>query len=232
MSDDRQPLVLVPGLSCDATLFAAQVSDLADVAQTSVGDTLKDDTIPAMAARILGEAPDRFALAGFSMGGYVAMEMLRQAPGRITRIAFLGTNAGPDSPDQRRLREAAITTARSRGYETVIRGSRSQLVHDDTGHAIAEAVIAMALRVGLETYAEQLHAIMERPDSRGDLRAIEVPALVLCGAQDRMTPPHYSQEIAALVPHARLCAIDNCGHMAPMEKPGEVNAALRAWLGT
>ncbi|WP_343222216.1 alpha/beta fold hydrolase [Novosphingobium profundi] len=227
----RQPLVLVPGLSCDARLWEAQVAGIADVAAPHIGDTLTDDSLPAMAKRILADAPPRFALAGFSMGGYVAMEIWRQAPERVTRIAFLDTSAGADDADATHLRQAAITTARKRGYEAVLRGSLRRLVHPETPRPIAEAVVAMALEVGLETYARQQRAIMARPDSRPDLARIAVPALVVAGAQDQLTPPDRARDIARHIPKARLALIERCGHMAPMERPEELNVLLRDWLG-
>lgn len=226
----REALVLVPGLSCDATLWRAQVEGLADVAMPVVGDTLQDDSLSAMAARILATAPERFALAGFSMGGYVTMEIWRQAPQRVTRIAFLDTSAEADDMAARNLRKAAVTTARKRGYEAVLRGSLQRLVHPDTAQSVAEEVVAMALRVGLDTYARQQRAIMARPDSRADLASITVPALVIAGAQDKLTPPKRAREIAAHVPQARLELIENCSHMAPMEQPERVNTLLRQWL--
>ncbi len=232
MHDTRQPLVLVPGLVCDHSLWAAQVQGLGDIAAITVGDTLQDTSLPAMATRILAAAPERFALAGFSMGGYIAMEIWRRAPERVTRIAFLDSTAGADSPDARRLREAAIATAHKRSLEAVLRGSLQRLVHDSAPRAICERVVAMALGVGLTTFANQQRAIMERPDSRGDLARIDVPALVLVGAEDKLTPIERAREMLEHIPqaHARFAAIANCGHMAPMERPEAVNDELRAWL--
>ncbi|WP_226637652.1 alpha/beta fold hydrolase [Novosphingobium profundi] len=229
-AEARQPLVLVPGLSCDETLWAAQVEGLADIAAPMIGDTLHDDTLPAMARRILAAAPPRFALAGFSMGGYVAMEIWRQAPERVSRIAFLDTSAGADDADAARLRQAAITTARKRSLEAVLRGSLRRLVHPDAERTTAEAVVAMALGVGLETYANQQRAIMARPDSHADLARINVPALVLAGAQDKLTPPQRARDIAAHTPGARLELVEQCGHMAPMEQGAAVTVHLRDWL--
>lgn len=226
----RQPLLLIPGLSCDASLWQAQVEGLGDVAEAQVGDTLSDDSIAHMAERILLTAPQRFALAGFSMGGYVAMEIWRRAPGRVARLALLDTNGDADTPEMARVRRAAVSTARSRGYEAVLRGSLKRLVHDETPAPIAEAVIGMALSVGLETYEDQQKAIIGRPDSRPDLALVNVPALVLVGAEDRLTPPRYSQELAAIIPGAQYRPVERAGHMAPMEQPEAVNDALRAWL--
>jgi len=226
----RQPLVLVPGLSCDAALWDAQVRGLADVAEIAVADTLSDASIAAMATRLLDRAPGRFALAGLSMGGYVAMEVVRRAPGRVTRLALLDTNARADNKEQAALRRAAIRTARERGFESVLRGSLAQLVHPQADPAISEAVVAMALRVGLETFENQQAAIIGRIDALPGLGAVTVPALVLVGAQDRLTPPYHAEEMAAAIPGAVLCKVPECGHMATMERPEAVNAALREWL--
>lgn len=228
---ERQPLVLIPGLSCDARLWQAQLEGLDDVARAMVGDTLSDASIAAMAQRILADAPERFALAGFSMGGYVAMEITRRAPERVIRLALLDTTGDIDTPEMARVRRAAVTTAQSRGYEAVLRGSLNRLVHPETAQEIGEEVVAMALGVGLETYIDQQNAILGRADSRGELATLAVPALVLVGAQDRLTPPRYSQELAAIIPGARYAEIDKAGHMTPMEQPEAVNQALREWLG-
>ncbi|MBH0111789.1 alpha/beta fold hydrolase [Novosphingobium sp. YJ-S2-02] len=227
---ERQPLVLIPGLSCDARLWQAQVEGLDGVARTMVGDTLSDASIAAMAQRILADAPERFALAGFSMGGYVAMEISRRAPERVTRLALLDTTGDIDTPEMARVRRAAVTTAQSRGYEAVLRGSLNRLVHPETANEVGEEVVAMALGVGLETYIDQQNAIVGRADSRGELASLDVPALVLVGAQDRLTPPRYSQELAEIIPGARYAEIQRAGHMTPMEQPEAVNQALREWL--
>ena len=227
---ERQPLVLIPGLSCDARLWQAQVEGLDDVARAMVGDTLSDASIAAMAQRILADAPERFALAGFSMGGYVAMEISRRAPERVARLALLDTTGDIDTPEMARVRRAAVTTAQSRGYEAVLRGSLNRLVHPETANEIGEEVVAMALGVGLETYIDQQNAIVGRADSRGELASLDVPALVLVGAQDRLTPPRYSQELAEIIPGARYAEIQRAGHMTPMEQPEAVNQALREWL--
>lgn len=226
----RQPLVLVPGLTCDAEVFRAQTAGLADVADMTVADTLSDTSIADMAERLLDDAPDRFALAGFSMGGYVAMEVIARAPQRVTRIALLDTNANADDAGHAAVRRAAVRTAQERGFEKVLRGSLGLLVHPDADPAIGDAVVAMALRVGIAAFERQQQAIVGRPDALAGLGAIAVPALVLVGAQDRTTPPGYAQTIAEAIPGAVLRRIEHCGHMAPMEQPDAVNAALREWL--
>jgi pimeloyl-ACP methyl ester carboxylesterase len=226
----RQPFVLVPGLTCDAEVWRGQVAGLSDVADMTVADTLEDDTIAAMAERLLDEAPDRFALAGFSMGGYVAMEAVRRAPHRVARLALLSTSGTVDDTGQAAVRRAAVSTARERGFEKVLRGSLPLLVHPQADPAIGEAVVAMALRVGLQAFERQQSAIIGRSDPRPALCAITVPTLVLVGDEDRTTPPRHAQALAAAIPGADLRCIPCCGHMSTMERAGEVNAALRHWL--
>ncbi|MBO9725623.1 MAG: alpha/beta fold hydrolase [Novosphingobium sp.] len=230
----RQALVLVPGLSCDRHVWQAQIAGLADIAEVTVGDTLKDDSIVLMASRVLDAAPERFAIAGFSMGGYVAMEIWRRAPERVTRLALVDTNARADSEEQAALRRAAIATARSRGFEHVLRGSLRQLVAPDCPEALFEEVVQMALRVGFGTYMDQQAAIIDRADSLETLGTVTVPAMVMVGAADALTPPRLAEEMVGALNQSTSGAvyevIADAGHMAPMEQPEAVNAAFRRWL--
>lgn len=231
MSGAQPALVLVPGLGSDGWIWAQQAEALADVAAVSIGDTLHDDSIAGMAARILSQAPARFALGGISMGGYVAFEIVRQAPDRVTRIAFLDTSARPDTPEQTQARRAGnARIAAGEDYEAMTRAGREWLIHPDAPDAVAEGLVAMALRVGPEMYMRQQEAIIARPDSRPLLPTIAVPALVVAGAEDRMIPPAMVEEIAAGIPGARMAHVARCGHLPPVERPAETTALLRAWL--
>lgn len=227
-------LVLLPGLLCDEALFAPQTRALTDVCQPWVADLTRDDSIAGMARRVLAEAPaGPFALAGLSMGGYVAQEILRQDPGRVSRVALLDTRARIDEPDETRRRHILMKLAESNeGFTPVTDRMLPLLIHPDrTGDADLVAVIrAMAARVGLRAYLRQQHAIIHRPDFRAALSAITCPALVLCGRQDALTPLDGHEEMARAIPGARLEIIEQCGHLATLERPGEVNALLRRWL--
>ena len=227
---ERQALVLVPGLSCDRHVWQAQIAGLADIADVTVGDTLHDDSIPLMASRVLDAAPERFAIAGFSMGGYVAMEIWRRAPERVMRLALVDTNARADTEEQAALRRAAIATARSRGFEHVLRGSLRQLVAPDCPEALFEDVVQMALRVGFGTYMDQQAAIIDRADSLETLGTVTVPTMVMVGEADALTPPRLAEEMVRALPGAVYEMIADAGHMAPMEQPEAVNAAFRRWL--
>lgn len=227
-------LVLLPGLLCDAALFAPQISSLADICRPWVADLTHDDSIEDMARRVLAQAPaGTFALAGLSMGGYVAQEILRQDPARVTRLALLDTRARVDDPEETRRRRMLIQLAQSgAGFTPVTGRMLPLLIHPDrTGDtALAETIRAMAERVGLEAYLRQQRAIMARPDFRASLAAINCLTLILCGRQDVLTPLDLHEEMARDIPGARLEIVEHCGHLSTLERPEEVNLLLRAWL--
>lgn len=228
-----QDLVLVPGLVCTRDLWASQISALAAHARITVGDHTRHDTIPAIAASILAAAPPRFALAGLSLGGYIAMEMMRQAPERITRIALLDTSAKPFDPAQIPQRLAMIELARSEGLAAVSEKLMPVFIHPDRmpDAGLVARVRQMALDTGFDTFVRQQKAIMARPDSRPSLGAIKVPTLALVGRQDLLTPVGEHEAIAAAVPGCRLVVIEDCGHLATMEQPEAVSATMLEWLG-
>jgi pimeloyl-ACP methyl ester carboxylesterase len=228
----RQPLVLLPGLLCDGALWAAQVAALADVAAPTVGDLTRAEDLGTMARQILDQAPPRFALAGLSMGGYVAFEIMRQAPERVTRLALLDTSARPDTPERAQQRRDFIRLARTGDFKGLTPRLLPQWVHPDRmkDPRFVDAVTSMTQRVGRDAFIRQQTAILGRPDSRPGLARIRVPTLVLCGRQDMATPVEVAREIASDIEEARLVIVEECGHLATMEKPPEVNAAMRAWL--
>ncbi|HEX7969884.1 MAG TPA: alpha/beta fold hydrolase [Stellaceae bacterium] len=228
----KNPLVLLPGLLCDAALWQPQMAALADIAEAAVADLARDDSLPAMARRVLGMAPPRFALAGLSMGGYLAQEIMRQAPERVTRLALLDTSARTDTPEQAARRRGFIELAQKGEFKGITPRMLPVYLHPDHlgDAALTGAVIAMAERIGKDGYLRQQKAIMGRPDGREDLKRITVPTLVLCGRQDQATPYELNAEIASLIPGATFVAIEHCGHISTLEKPAEVTAAMRRWL--
>jgi pimeloyl-ACP methyl ester carboxylesterase len=228
-----EALVLLPGLLNDARLFAAQVAALDDAAsQIVVPELWHEDAVAALADRVLAQAPQRFALAGFSMGGYVAFEVVRRAPQRVTRLALIDTSAQADSEAQRKRRQALISQSAIGAFKGVTSRLLPLLVHasrlgDD---ALVAELQAMAQSVGRDGFVRQQRAILGRPDSRALLSEIAVPTAVICGRQDALTPLAHSEEMAAGVAGATLTAIDACGHVSPLERPDAVTAALRQWL--
>jgi pimeloyl-ACP methyl ester carboxylesterase len=224
-------LLLLPGLLCDARLWRDQAASLAPIARAVVADLTLDDRIEAMAARALAAVEGPFALAGLSMGGYVALEILRQAPGRVARLALLDTSARPDTPEQTRRRRGLISLSRAGQFRGVTPRLLPQLIHPsrlDT--PLAAEVMAMAERVGKDAFLRQQEAIMHRVDSRPHLGRIAVPALVGVGAEDALTPPALAEEMAAMIPGARLRIFADAGHLPTMETPEAASAALAAWL--
>jgi pimeloyl-ACP methyl ester carboxylesterase len=230
---DRIPLALLPGLLTDRALWAHQIEALADLAESRVADFTTQDTIAGMAGSVLAMMPARFALAGLSMGGYVALEVMRQAPQRVGLLALLDTTARLDGPDRTEDRKAFMAQARTGAFKGVSRRALELYVHPDrvADAGLAEAVLAMTARVGRDAFLRQQAAIMGRPDSRPGLSEIACPTLVLCGRQDGPTPVQCHEEMAAAIPGAKLTVIEDCGHLTPMERPEAVAAALRAWLG-
>jgi len=229
---EKIPLVLLPGLLCDAALWAPQVAALSDIADPWVADLSRDDSLAAMARRVLSEAPAHFALAGLSMGGYLAQEIMRQSPKRVTRLALLDTSARADTPERAAQRRGFIELAQKGQFRGITPRMLPVYLHPDhlRDEAITGAVLAMAERIGKDGYLRQQQAIMNRPDGREDLKRIGVPTLVLCGRDDQATPYELNAEIASLIPGASFVAIERCGHISTLERPAEVNAAMRRWL--
>ena len=229
---DPTPLLFLPGLLCDGALWENQVRHLADVAESRVADLTGADSVEALATAALATAPPRFALAGLSMGGYVAMEILRRAPERVLKLALVDTTARPDSDDQLSRRRGLIGLARSGKFRGVTPRLLPLLIHPDrqADHDLTTTVMVMAERVGQEAFIRQQTAIMGRPDSRPGLGAVACPTLVVGGREDALTPPPLLAEIADLIPGARHVVIEECGHLPPLERPHALSALLRHWL--
>jgi len=237
LSAARPTLLLLPGLLCDRASWAPVVPALERHATCRVPDYANEHSLAAMAARVLAEAPQSFALAGHSMGGRVALEVVRRAPERVTRLALLDTGyrSRPDGSagdDERKRRMTLLAMARVQGMRAMGREWMRAMVHPERLHdpALVEAILAMIERRTPDDYAAQIEALLARPDVTDVLRGLRVPTLVACGRQDTWSPLAQHEEIAALIPGSRLVAFDECGHMAPMERPDAVAAALAAWL--
>jgi pimeloyl-ACP methyl ester carboxylesterase len=228
----KQHLVLVPGLLCSRGLWAAQLGELADVADMMVANHTRFNTMEKIAKSILAEAPERFALAGLSMGGYVCYEIVRQAPQRVTRLALLDTGSRPDAPERAEGRRKLVELAEREGTRKAQAALLPVLIHKPrlTDKALVEAVLGMADEIDAAAFKRQQEASMGRPDSRPLLASIRCPTLVLVGREDALTPVELSQEIAAGIPGARLEIVPDCGHLSTMERPEAVNRAFRAWL--
>ena len=229
----KTPLVLVPGLLCDAQLWRPQVEDLAGIADIWIADHTRSDTMAGVARDVLADAPFAgFALAGLSMGGYIALEIMRQAPQRVAKLALLDTAAGADLPEQTQRRLDFIALAERGKFLGITDVLLPLLIHPSrrAERAVTDIVKSMAKNIGKDAFVRQQRAIMSRADSLGLLASIACPTLVLCGRQDALTPLGRHEEIAAHIEGAQLEIIEDCGHLSTLEKPVPVNAALRHWL--
>ena len=228
----KHPLVLLPGLLCDAALWHHQTAYLTELAEITVADFTNDDSIGGMAETALAKAPERFALAGLSMGGYVALEIMRRAPERVTRLALLDTSARGEIETQTQRRRELMRMSMDGKFSEVTPLLLPFLIHPDRQgeRELTSAITKMADHVGPDGFLRQQTAIMGRPDSRDDLGRIKCPTLILCGRQDALTPVEVHEEMAAGIPDARLVIIEESGHMTAMERPQAVTALLRDWL--
>jgi pimeloyl-ACP methyl ester carboxylesterase len=225
----RPALLLLPGLLCDKFIWRDQSASLGEIADILIPDFRYVRSIEAMAQLALDMAPERFSLAGHSLGGRVALEIMRMAPQRVARIAVLDTGVHPRSPGEEMKRQALIDLARSEGMEALAARWLPPMLHP--GHmSLLKSLTEMVERSTPRTFENQQRALLARPDARPVLPTIECTALVLCGRQDGWSPVAQHEQIAAAIPHARLTIVEECGHMSPVEQPAAVTDALRDWL--
>jgi pimeloyl-ACP methyl ester carboxylesterase len=230
------PVVLLPGLVCDATVWRHAQSALGQEAPVSIAAYGSLDSLGAMAEKVLAESPSRFALAGHSMGGRIALEVFRRAPERVAGIALLDTGTQPLAPGEAGEREAAgrhelLEIARTRGMAAMaarwVRGMVWAPRLADT--TLVDSVIDMFARSSADIFAAQIRALLGRPDAGPLLAEIRCPALVLCGEQDSWAPAARHREMAQRIPAATLSLIPDCGHMCTLERPEAVTRALLDW---
>lgn len=226
------PLMLLPGLLCDRTVWQHQLDAFRGVAEPQVVEYPDCRTLGAMADRVLALAPPRFALAGHSMGGRVAFEVLRKARGRVLGLALLDTAAGPVKAGEEGPRRELVAAAQSKGMDALVENWLPPMVHPARlqDAQLMQPMADMIRRHTPKQFAGQIEALLARPDARAVLPTIDVPAMVLCGREDGWRTPEQHQELAAAIPGAAFVVVPDCGHMAPFERPDAVNAALHEWL--
>ena len=226
------PLVLLPGMMCDARLFAPQITDLSRDHAVMVAPITQGERIEEIASALLDVLPAKFALAGLSMGGIVAMELLRRAPDRITRLALMDTNPLAETPQTAAAYEPMIIGARSGRLDEVLRWFMKPefLAPGPQRLAVLNQVFEMGRDLGPEVMVRQVRALQRRRDQQPTLRRCKVPTLILCGAYDTLTPLKRHAFMAELIPYAKLEVIEDAGHLPTLEAPEAVTAALRGWL--
>jgi pimeloyl-ACP methyl ester carboxylesterase len=233
----KLPLVLVPGLLCDDAVWQPQTTALADIADITIADHGLLDSLDAMAEAILARAPERFALAGHSMGGRVAFEVIRRAPERVMALAILDSGFAPlpqGAAGEQEIagRQRLVALARNAGMRFMGQDWLQAMVHPSrlTDRVLINSILDMIERKTPDHFEAQVRALLGRPDARPLLPRIACPALVLCGREDSWSPLAQHEEMAELIPVSRLVALAECGHMSTLEKSAEVSAAMRQWL--
>jgi pimeloyl-ACP methyl ester carboxylesterase len=230
--DNSMPILLVPGLGASPRVYAPVVPALWQYGPVTVANHMRDDNMGVIARRILAEAPPRFALAGHSMGGYIAFEIMRQAPGRVAKLALINTQARSDTPEAIERRRGMIAGIEAGGYYAGVSAMYPGLVHpsrrDDAD--LQKLVREMAEDIGPEAYVRQLTAVIGRTDSRPTLAAIDCPTLVVTGDEDNTISNALSVEMADGIAGARLTMIPQCGHFPQLEQPRATMDALVEWL--
>jgi pimeloyl-ACP methyl ester carboxylesterase len=226
------PIVLIPGLLASPRLYAEQIPALWRIGPVTIAEHARDDSMGAIAGRILASAPPRFALAGLSMGGYVCFEILRQAPQRVARLVLLDTSARADTPEQSEQRRSQIEGARSGRLSEIADMLFPRLVHARRwgDESLRRIWRAMVQEVGAEGFVHQQTAIIGRPDSRSGLTAVRCPTLVIVGDGDVATPLERAEEIANGIRDARLAIIRDSGHLSTLEQPAAVTKAMVEFL--
>ena len=230
--DNTMPILLVPGVVCSPRIFSPVVPALWRFGPVTVANHIRDDNMGAIARRILAEAPPRFALAGHSMGGYIAFEILRQAPERVAKLALMNTQARPDTPEATTRRRGLVARAQNGDYRGVLDELFSGFVHPSRlGDAsLRQLVHDMGDDVGPEAFVRQQTAVISRPDSRPSLAWIKCPTLVLTGDQDNSVPNAQSVEMANGIPGAKLVILPDCGHLPQLELPQATADVLVEWM--
>ena len=230
---DPQPILLIPGLTATPRFYEPVLPALWRFGPLTVADHTRDDSMAAIARRVLASAPPRFALAGHSMGGYIALEVMRQAPDRVAKLALLDTAARADTAEQTERRRQQIAVAAGGKMQAIVDLQFPNLVHPARRNdaALRRACDLMAEETGAQAFIRQQNAIIGRPDSRPSLAAIRCPTLILVGEQDAVTPPERSQEMAAAIAGARQIVVPECGHMCALEQPARLVQEMVRWLG-
>lgn len=230
--DNTMPILLVPGLVSSPRIFAPVVPAMWQFGPVTMANHIRDDSMGAIARRILAEAPPRFALAGHSMGGYIAFEIMRQAPDRVAKLALINTQARPDTPEATVRRRGQIARAQAGEYRAILDELFPGFVHpsrrEDSG--LRQLVHDMGDDVGADAFVRQQTAVMGRADSRPTLAVIACPTLVLTGDEDNTIPNALSVEMAQGIPGAKLAILPQCGHLPQVEQPQATADALVEWL--
>ena len=231
---DVGDLILLPGMMCDARLFAPQIAVLNDSMRISVPLPVSAPNMAQLAAEVLADAPDCFALGGVSMGGILAMEIIRQAPQRVTHLALIDTNPFAERDEVKARRTPQMDAVRDGRLAAVMRNEMkpSYFMHRADNADLLDLTMAMATDLGPDAFIAQSLALRDRPDYEVTLRHVTCSTLILCGRHDQLCPVERHEAMKAMIPHARLCIVEEAGHLPTIETPGIVTTALQELLET
>lgn len=226
------PVVFIPGLAHTAELFSDQLTAVSVERTITIANHRRHDTLAGIADALLAETAPRFVLIALSMGGYVAFEILRRAPERVSALVLMNTTARPDTDETRERRERLIAIADAgRFVEVPALQMQAQVAPDRANDADLLAIVRrMAEQTGPEAFVRQQRAIMGRPDSRPALPAIGCPTLMIVGDRDQIVPVEHGQEIVSAIPGSRLVTMPMCGHLSTLERPAAATHALMEFL--
>lgn len=227
------PIVFIPGLMCTGRIYQHQVEALGQTHPVLLANHWSHETMAGIATSILDTAPEKFVLAGTSMGGYAALEIMRQAQTRVAKLILMSTSAKPDAPERSADRRKQVEGARKHGMRAGTKALLPKLVHP-ARHEDAPLLgtfIEMAEQLGVDAFARQIEAIIGRADSRPTLAQIKIPTLVIAGKDDALITPDNSEEIAKGIPGAKLELVELCGHMGMMERPDTYTKLLSGFIG-
>lgn len=231
-NNERLQLLLLPGFMLDQTLWDDLRGGLQQLGQLHFGDLGQDDSISAMAARVLQQAPPRFVLIGFSMGGYVAQAIMQQAPERVIALALLNTSARQQNPREIAGNKAQLALAREVPFKGLTSRALASSLHPDLAHdrVLLERLQAMALRNGKDVFIRQLSAL--RSDGYAELHKIQCPTLIVASSNDQLSSIAESQQMLAQIATAHMVLVEHCGHMTPLEKPQQLLQILSDWISS
>jgi pimeloyl-ACP methyl ester carboxylesterase len=229
---DRAPILLIPGLNCTVRLFAGQMAQLSSLGPVLIADHRRGDSIETIASEILAVAPTQFAVVGFSLGGYIAFEIMRRTPDRVARLALLGTSARADTEEQIKRRRKRMAMAERGLFLQSVEDQFAQIVHRTRREdaALRRAYLNMAAECGADAFVAHLNASIHRPDSRATLGSIKCPTLVIVGEDDQVTPAALAEEISNGIEKSSLLILPGSGHLSPLEQPELVAQALVNFL--
>lgn len=229
---ETTPIVLVPGLASSSRIWLPVIPVLWTFGPVTVVNHSRDDSMGAIAKRILKDAPPRFALAGHSMGGYIAFEIMRQAPERVIKLALLNTQARLDTPEVTARRRDQIEKAKDGKLQEVMEAVFPLLVHPSRVNdaMLKQLKTDMASDTGAQGFINNQTAMLARADSLPTLTAIRCPTMVLTGDQDLLISNERSKEMAEGIRDACLITIPECGHLSQAERPAAVSEALADWM--